>query len=134
MTGGVASRSQALVVNADYAPTFAAAAGVEPPAGAEGRSLLSLIDGSAPRWRKQFLIEHWGGKEVPAYCGIRSQSWMYALYSTGEEELYDLRSDPIEIQNLAADPAAQAKRVALRSMALRRCARRRRDSRSTRPV
>ncbi|WP_157268617.1 sulfatase family protein [Azohydromonas aeria] len=44
--------------NVDYAPTFAAIAGIQPPDFVDGRSLLPLFSGAAPaRWRQVFLLE-----------------------------------------------------------------------------
>jgi len=58
-----------------------------------------------PSWdRSDFVLEHWndGSMDLPTYCGVRSERWMYAKYSTGEEELYDERVDPLELTNLAS--------------------------------
>ena len=94
------------VLNVDIAPTFAQMAGADAP-GVEGRSLTPLLDGSATSWRHAFLIEH-AGRKVPAYCGAHTRKYLYVKYSTGEEELYDLRSDPYQLENRAADPAYRA--------------------------
>lgn len=40
----------------------------------------------------------------PAYCGIRTQTHTFVEYETGERELYDLRTDPFQMQGLAGDP------------------------------
>ena len=91
-----------LVLNVDLAPTFADAGGASAP-GAEGTSLLPLLSGTATSWRTAFPVEHMG-VNVPSYCAVRSEHYMYVEYKTGEQELYDLVNDPYELQNQAANP------------------------------
>jgi N-acetylglucosamine-6-sulfatase len=44
------------------------------------------------------------------YQGVRTDRYLYANYGTGEQELYDLRNDPFELQNAVNHPAyAQVK-------------------------
>lgn len=50
----------ALTANLDFAPTFAALAGVTPPDWVDGRSLLPLFTDAAPPWRQALLLEHGG--------------------------------------------------------------------------
>jgi arylsulfatase A-like enzyme len=123
VTAGQASTRNALVANIDVAPTFAAAAGISAP-GADGQSLLPLLTDPAAPWRTQFLIEHEDTDNfvpVPTYCAVRNQRYLFVDYQTGEEELYDLRTDPLELQNLASDPAYAAKRKSLRQRLLALC-------------
>lgn len=44
------------------------------------------------------------------YYGVRTDRYKYVNWSFGGKELYDLRQDPDEMENLAADPA-QAERI-----------------------
>ena len=41
-------------------------------------------------------------RAVPPFRGLRLQTLSYVEYVTGEKELYDLKADPYELQNLAA--------------------------------
>lgn len=108
-----------LVTVMDLAPTWAALAGVGAP-GAEGVSLMPLLDQSATTWRSDFLVEH-GLTGFPAFCAVRSTSDLYVQYATGEEELYDLAADPYELQNRASDAASASTLTARRARAHQLC-------------
>lgn len=42
------------------------------------------------------------GSEAPPYRGVRTADYLYVEYPTGERELYDLRNDPYQLENLVA--------------------------------
>jgi arylsulfatase A-like enzyme len=109
-----------MVLNIDWAPTVAALAGVTAP-GADGSSMVPLLAGvTNPTWRVDFPLEHMKGGAsdiVPSYCGVRTAQYKYVAYNTKEEELYDLVSDPYEIQNLAKKTAYTTVKANLRARA-----------------
>jgi len=114
-----------LASNLDLAPTFAAAAGARRPQ-VEGRSLMPVLPGGGGAWRQQVLLEHLRGwrnaaARIPTYCGVRSQRWKYVVYRSQEEELYDLATDPGELENLAGKGAHRARLLALRRDVRRLC-------------
>jgi arylsulfatase A-like enzyme len=39
---------------------------------------------------------------IPDYRGLRTANYMYVEYITGDKELYDIKNDPYQLQNLAA--------------------------------
>ncbi len=45
---------------------------------------------------------------IPDYLGVRTATHIYVEYVTGERELYDVRTDPHQIRNLAGDPTTAA--------------------------
>jgi N-acetylglucosamine-6-sulfatase len=97
-----------LALNIDLAPTIAEAAGVPHPP-TDGVSLLPVLAGDRTSMRSDFLIEHMEGTNpIPTYCAVRSERWTYVRYTTGEEELYDLASDPFELENLAGTLSARS--------------------------
>ncbi len=96
------------VLNIDVAPTIAGLASVDAP-DAEGQSLLPLISGSGAWSREAFVVEHLGprgpnqtGTGVPTYCAVHTADHVYVVYQRGVNELYDLRRDPGQLDNLAA--------------------------------
>jgi N-acetylglucosamine-6-sulfatase len=115
-------RSQ-LVANTDWAPTIAAWAETTPPSFVDGRSLVPLLSQNPPEaWRKRLLIEFFKG--FRKFRGIRtSDGQVYVEYvGTGEKELYDLETDPYQLENSyrSADPALKEK-LASSLNALRAC-------------
>lgn len=102
-----------LVANIDIAPTIADIMGAQPASPVDGRSLLPLLrDPSAP-WRDALVLEMLKDSEGDRFDAIRTADWKYVRYPNGEEELYDERSDPYELDNRAGDPALAAEKAAL---------------------
>ncbi|HWL89942.1 MAG TPA: sulfatase, partial [Actinomycetota bacterium] len=92
--------SDALVSNVDLAPTLADFAGA--PLAADGVSLRQLLIDEVSFVRSSVVLEHIvGGTTVPTYCGVRTRSFTFVHYATGEEELYDLTQDPSQLINIA---------------------------------
>jgi arylsulfatase A-like enzyme len=107
------SRSEALALNVDFAPTFLEAAGVPVPAGMQGRSLLPLLRGEVPAgWRSAIYYRYYhdpGHHDTRAHYGVRTATHKLIYYSTKRQwELFDLRADPQELRNLYGEPGQEA--------------------------
>ena len=99
------SRLDAVTDLTDLLPTSLEAAGLPPVAGLDGTSLWGACGGDPNRPAKGYAIGSLGldGRR-PMYM-LRQGRWKYNRYADGEQELYDLESDPGEWQNRAGDPA-----------------------------
>jgi len=99
-----------MVLNIDVCPTFLDLAGVRAPKGVQGRSFKPLLAGKTTGWREDWLYEYFrdGNFVTAPMRGVRTKRWKYVEYPElpGAEELYDLKSDPHELKNLAKDPSA----------------------------
>jgi len=101
-----------LVNNLDVVASIEEIAGVTPGIVADGRSLIPvLLDGRAP-WRSAILIE--GGAK--RYSAVRTATRKYVHYVDGFEELYDLVTDPYELENKAHDPGYAGDIASLRGI------------------
>ncbi|MBN8532438.1 MAG: SDR family NAD(P)-dependent oxidoreductase, partial [Alphaproteobacteria bacterium] len=99
-----------MVLNVDLPATFLDWAGAERPAGYEGRSLSTLVEGkgSDKPWRTHFFCEHLDLPPTLTWEGIRDSRYVYARYFDQKppfEFLHDLEQDRDELKNFASDPA-----------------------------
>lgn len=101
--------SDALALNIDVPATILDLAGAKKPASYQGQSLLPVVSGKTKKLtdRDTVLIEHiWNFDKIPPSEGVRTKDWKYFRYVDDQraEELYYLKDDPQEINNLAGDP------------------------------
>jgi N-acetylglucosamine-6-sulfatase len=95
-----------VVQNVDIAPTLLAYAGVPAPAQMQGRSFLPILKGQAPAdWRNRAFYEYYWEydfPQTPTMFAVRTDRYKYVYNYGGWDinELYDLQTDPEEVNNL----------------------------------
>ena len=99
-----------LISNVDFAPTFLDFAGIKAPAEVQGNSFREIIEGKDVPWRKKVYYHYYEWPfwhHVQPHYGMRTEKYMIAhfYYNIDVWELYDLRKDPDELNNVAGDPA-----------------------------
>ena len=111
-----------LVSLIDIAPTFMAAAGIDPLPSMRGRPLQQLAVGNTSGWPEEVFLQI-----SESQCGraVRTRKWKYSVRAPDkggrdpssdvymEDFLYDLDKDPHERNNLVADPGLREVRAQL---------------------
>jgi arylsulfatase A-like enzyme len=108
-----------MALNIDVTATIVDLAGIDVPVGYHGKSLVPIVAGDVETLsRDAVLIEHlWEFPDIPPSEGVRTDAWKYLRYigDPSIEELYDLREDPGEMNNLANDADHQETMAELRA-------------------
>ncbi len=112
------SVSTALTMNVDFAPTFLDMAGIEVPEDMQGTSLKSVLvnAGATPTdWREAVYYHYYeypAEHSVKRHYGIRTSEYkLIHFYNDIDEwEMYDLRNDQKEMNNLFNRPEYSEKR------------------------
>ena len=118
------SVSDDIATNVDFAPTFLDYAGAPIPSYMQGRSMRPLLEDKIPAdWQKSAYHRYWMHKDEHHYAwahyGLRNQRYKLIYWynsalgqpgtTEGDEppewELFDCEADPLELFNVAEDPA-----------------------------
>lgn len=107
-------RVDQMVVNIDFAPTLLDMAGIRVPSDMQGESFSRLAKGeSIPNWRNSMYYHYYEYPEphrVAPHLGIRTDRYkLIRFYGPHDAwELFDLKTDKNELNNLYADPSQSA--------------------------
>jgi N-acetylglucosamine-6-sulfatase len=102
-------RSEALIQNIDYAPTFLDVAGAAIPDDMQGVSLVPVLknEGKAPAdWRDAIYYQYSGEAthNVAEHDGVRGSRYKLMHFPNSKEwMLFDLEKDPQEMKNIVAE-------------------------------
>ncbi len=104
------TKSEEMVLNLDLAPTLLDNAGLAIPVEMQGKSMLPLAEGKANiSWRKDWLYQYYeypGFENIRSCRGVRTDRYklIHFFVDPQEWELYDLKADPDEMNNLYGKP------------------------------
>ena len=121
LPGGVTGDVPALVQNIDYAATFLDLAGVDVPSDIHGCSLLPLLEGEQWEPNREGIYYHYyefpDEHAVKPHLGIRTE-WFKLIhfYTDDVWELYDLRTDKNELNNIYGRPGTEQLTATLKEM------------------
>lgn len=112
--------SQDIVSPLDFASTFCEIAGVEVPGDMQGRSLVPILKGNTPKdWRTVFYYQYYeypGAHSVRKHYGVtdgRHKLIRFYEPDVDEWEMFDLASDPNEMNSIYNDASAAGDKARL---------------------
>jgi len=113
------SRSDEIINNTDFAPTILDLAGVKTPDYMHGRSFAPVLAGKTPTdWPKSTYYRYWmhmAHHDNPGHFGVRTKEYKLIFFygrhykASGAKgtqpgwELYDMKKDPLEMNNIYGD-------------------------------
>ena len=114
------TRSDAMALNVDFAPTFLDAAGLRAPSEMQGRSLLPVLRVRTPAdWRSSMYYRYYhdpGDHNTRAHYGVRTRTHKLIHYWKKDQwELFDLVNDPAEVHNLYGQPGQEGLIAAMKA-------------------
>jgi iduronate 2-sulfatase len=102
----------------DLYPTLADLCGLRPPEYLDGTSQRPVLDDPSRTVKEAAYTQIHRGPKADGYS-VRTDRWRYTIWNDGRdgEQLYDMRTDPGETRNVAAEPehaetVAKLKRLA----------------------
>ncbi|TWT94261.1 sulfatase [Neorhodopirellula pilleata] len=98
---GKPTRTKSIAELVDIMPTVCEALSVPIPDTVEGTSLFPILADPSTQTKQSALIID--GKGNRKHFCLRSEDWAYFRYHDGSQELYDMRIDPEQFDNLAGD-------------------------------
>lgn len=106
-------------LNVDLAPTILAATGIEAPQTMQGTDIAPLyLADTPPAWRTEFYYEHptiTNADRIPTSEALVRKDYKYFNYPEHKvEQLFDLKNDPHEENDLINDPAHTEKLAEMR--------------------
>jgi arylsulfatase A-like enzyme len=98
-----------LIQNIDIAPTILALAGGTTPGDMDGASFAPMLMGESISWRDTICYEYFWERpfpQTPTVFAIRTSQYKFIRYQGVWDinELYDLKNDPMELNNLIRNP------------------------------
>ena len=114
------TRSDAMALNIDFAPTFLDAAGLAPSPEMQGTSMVPVLRGRTPAtWRTSMYYRYYhdpGDHNTRAHYGVRTKTHKLIYFPTKDQwELFDLVRDPYELHNLYGQPGASSLTASLKA-------------------
>ena len=103
------SQVNELIQNLDYAPTFLDYANVKIPEDMQGESFRKIVSNETEEWRDAIYYTYYEYPSVhmvKRHYGIRTDRYklIHFYYDIDEWELFDLKNDPNEMNNIYDDP------------------------------